>query len=392
MVATTPEAVLVARVAALRARVRVLLAGRWAVRALLVVTLLAVVAALGMRWAGTPLPPEWLPPAFLTAAALGALWGWTRPVTSMDAARLADQRLGLCERLSSGIEFAARTPGEVVSPEETDFIQAQVADAAKHGAGLQPAAVFPWRVPREGRWLAGAAGVLLGVMLLPELPLFQSPRERAERAAMEREGKRLETIAREAVKRKELSSNEVSRRVTENMRRLGIQMQRGRVDKKRAMLAANRLTSELKEAQRQAAGPPPQKSLAQAAAELSQAASVSRPPSAGTEGQRALAAMAQALEKRDLEQAGASLKTLAEKLKSGQLSSREASEAAEALSRMSKSLEGTNLDAAAKQLAESAKQLEAARQLAAKLGTMSDAQLRELMAKAGDACAQAGGT
>jgi len=390
MATATSDAVLIERVAALRARVRVLLAGRWAVRALLAATLLAVVAALGMRSAGTPLPPEGLLPAFLVVAALGALWGWTRPVTAMDAARLADQRLGLRERLSSGLDFAGR--GErPATPEEAAFIHAQIEDAARHGVRLQPAAVFPWRFPREGRWLAGAAALLLAVMLLPELPFFQSPRERAERAAMKREGKRLETIAREAAKRKDPTSSEVSRRVTENMRRLGIQMQRGRVDKKRAMLAANRLTKELKEAQRQAAGPPPQRSLAQAAADLRKAASDPRRP-AGSEGQRALAAFAAALEKRDLDKAGETLKALAESLKRGELSQKEAEAAADALSRMAKSLEGTDLDAAAKQLAEAAKQLEAARQLASKLGTMSDAQPRQLMAKAGDACAQAGGT
>ena len=107
IVAATPAAVLVARVAALRARVRVLLAGRWRCARC------SLPFARGRGRAGNaggrdPAPPKWLLPAFLAAAALGALWGWTRPVSPMDAARLADQRLGLRERLSSGLEFAGR--------------------------------------------------------------------------------------------------------------------------------------------------------------------------------------------------------------------------------------------------------------------------------------------
>jgi hypothetical protein len=193
---------------------------------------------------------------------------------------------------------------------------------------------------------------------------------------MKREGKRLETIARETAKRRDAAGAEVSRRVAENMRRLGIQMQRGRVDKKRAMLEASRLSKELKEAQRLAAGPTPKKSLSQAAADLRAASDPRRPP--GSEGQKALAAMAAALEKRNLDAAGQALKALAEKLKSGNLSPQEAAAAADALSRMSKSLEGTDLDQAAKQLAEAAKQLEATRKLAAdSLRNMSDAELRQ---------------
>jgi hypothetical protein len=274
-----------------------------------------------------------------------------------------------------------------------DFVQAQIEDAARHGEKLRPSDVFPWRLPREGRWLAGAVALLLGVLILPELPFFQSPRERAERAAMKREGKRLETIAREVARRKQPGDAEVSRRVAENMRRLGIQMQRGRVDKKRAMLAASRLSKELKEAQRQAAGPAPQKSLADAAALLRAAANDPRRPP-GSEGQRALAAMAQALEKRDLDAAGQTLKALAEKLKNGgKLSPQEAEAAAQALAQMAKSLQGSDLDAASKQLAEAAKQLDAARRLARNAGgKLNEAQLRELMAKASDSCAQAGGT
>jgi hypothetical protein len=414
MVAPTPEAVLSARIQALRTRIRLLLAQRWAVRAVLIAAALAASAALVLRQAGTPLPPEWLAPAFLFAAAGGALWGWNRKISAMDAARLADQRLGLKERLSSGLEIAE---GRCESP----LAPALIEDAARHGALLQPAEVFPWRLPREGRWLALAAVLLAGVFVLPELPFFQSPREQAERAALRREGRRIESIAREVEKRKELGRAEVSRRVAENMRRLGIQMQRGQVDKKRAMLASNRLTNELKQAQRQAAGPQPAKTLAQAAADLRAAAGGAgtprRPPRVrrrgeGREGVTAgrrlhqapgtryqapernyLDRVAAAIERRDLDAAGKALQALAEKLKSGSLSPEETRAAEEALARMSKALEGSDLDAAAKQLAQAAKQLEAARRLASsQQGKLSETQRRQLMARAADACAQAGGT
>lgn len=399
MASAAPDAVLTAKVAQLQARVRLLVVQRWVIRTLLVAVVMCLLAAAVMRLMGSPIPVEWLPVLLGVAALVGVVVGWTRPVSAMDVARLADQRLALRERLSSGLEFATtrRLDGGHLEHDPTlpgashrEFIAAQIEDAVRHCGGLKPAEVFPNRLPREGRWLAVSAVALLALLILPDVPVFQSPQKRAERAAMEREGKQLERLAKETLKRPAPTNVEVSRRVAENMRRLGIQMQRGRVDKKAAMLRASRMTRELREAQRQLAGPTASKSLAQAAAEMRRAASDPR-FAKGTEAGKAMARIAAALEKKELDAAAEALRELARKLKSGQITPDEAAEAAAALSQIAAALEKSDLDAAAKQLAGAARQLEAAGKLAA-LDPETQARLRRLMAEAGDQCAAAGAT
>lgn len=386
MVTVTPEAILGQKIAELRGRVRLLVAQRWMFRALAVATGASVVTALGMRLAAYPLPLEWLPLVLSVAAAAGALFGWTRPVTPMDAARLADQRLSLRERLSSGVDFVQRRARD-------PLIDAQIEDAARHSARLRPGEVFPYRMPREWRPLAVAAVLLLGVLFVPELSIFQSPQQQAEKAAMKREGAKLQQLAKETLRHKSSSNAEIARRVAENMRHLGAEMQRGRVNKKQAMLALGKMSKELREEQcRMALGASP-KSLERAAAEMKRAAADPRLAGQGSAG-RVMAEVAQALEQRNFEAAAKALGELADKLKSGKMTDAEAKAAASALSQMAKSLKDTDLDAAAKQLQAAAKQLQAARKLAAQAGKSPQARqaLQQAMQQAASGTAKAGGT
>jgi hypothetical protein len=141
------DAVLMEKIAQLRVRVRLLVVQRWVLRALLAAVALCLLVGLGMRLAGAPLRVEWLVPILAAAALAGAVIGWTRPVSAMDAARLADQRLGLRERLSSGLEFVGWR-GELTHDERPttndDFVGAQTGCRWK-GAGWRRS---PWRSPR----------------------------------------------------------------------------------------------------------------------------------------------------------------------------------------------------------------------------------------------------
>ena len=60
---------------------------------------------------------------------------------------------------------------------------------------------------------------LLAVLYLPEMSIFQSPQKRAERAAMKREGERLQTLAKDATKRKGDRDADIERRVLQQMAR-----------------------------------------------------------------------------------------------------------------------------------------------------------------------------
>ena len=55
-------------------------------------------------------------------AAAGALWGWLRPVTLAEAARLADRGFGFQDRVATALEWADH-------PERTPLVDALVVDA-----------------------------------------------------------------------------------------------------------------------------------------------------------------------------------------------------------------------------------------------------------------------
>jgi hypothetical protein len=392
MVPVAPEAILTQRIAQLRLRVRLLVTQRWIVVALLLATGVCAVAALVLRLLGLPLWIEWLPAVLGLAVVVGAVIGWTRRVTALETARLADQRLSLRERLSSGLAF-------LETPERDPLVAAQIEDAARHSARLEPRVAFPYRLPREARFLAATLLALLAVLFVPEIPFLQSPQARAEKAAMRREGEKLQRLAKEVSGRKTPTNGDVAKRVAENMRKLGIAMERGRVNKKQAMLASNKLTRELREAQRRLAadglGPKAgsaAKPLDQAAMQMQQAADARNSGNA-TAGQRSLAEMARALQQRDFEAAARVLSALGDRLKSGEMSEAEARDAAATLGKMAEALKGTDLDKVSKELQEALKQLEQAQKLAKSLTPEQAEQLRKLaMMQAGISCGKAGGT
>ncbi len=134
-------AVLRDRVGKLRRRVRLLVTARWVFAALLVASLLCSILVVLDRLELISAPPEDLAGLLGIGALAGAVVGLTRPVSLMDAAQLADRRLGLKERLSSGIDFLQRGASD-------PMMAAQLVDAAEHSRQLRPREVFPFRPPR----------------------------------------------------------------------------------------------------------------------------------------------------------------------------------------------------------------------------------------------------
>jgi len=95
------------------------------------------------------------------ALLLGAAVGMFRPVSRLAAARIADVRLGLEDRLSSACEFAAHA-------EPTPFMLAHVAETSRHLDGIRPAEAVPLQL-QKGFRLLGVAAVLMGLLaMLPE--------------------------------------------------------------------------------------------------------------------------------------------------------------------------------------------------------------------------------
>ncbi|MBI3988274.1 MAG: hypothetical protein HY347_01515 [candidate division NC10 bacterium] len=95
-----------------------------------------------------------------TLAALGALYGVSRPISRFQAARLADARLGLKERLATALEV-------LESGEGGEVAAALLGDAAKTAQTISAKKVFPFRPLQEGRFLLL---FVLVFFLLPPLP------------------------------------------------------------------------------------------------------------------------------------------------------------------------------------------------------------------------------
>ena len=208
-----------------------------------------------------------------------------------------DRRLGLQERLSSGIDFLERGAGEPMPA-------AQLADAAEHSRQLRPREVFPFHPPREAKFFAGSVLLLLALLFVPELSVFQSPKVRAQKAAIRKEGQRIEQLAKDYRKRNAQPNAQIAKRIAADMQALGQEMRRGRIGKKQAMLRMSRLSKELRDAQRQAALASMPRSLDQAAADLKKQADAAQRQGANPAGAKMMADMATALQNKDLAGAG----------------------------------------------------------------------------------------
>jgi len=402
----TNDQLLLDRVGAFRRRIRLLVTQQWLCVGLTFAALagLLLVAATKLQWWTDAIDYLWA--LLLLGAITGLIIGWTRRITPMVAAQIADDRAGLKERLSTAVEIAAST-------DRSPIAQAQLADAAQHARELEIARVLPWRMPRQVRYLAAAVVLLLTVIFVPELSIFHSRQDQLDREAMRREGERIQRVAKaietKLPKKKTKDENEeIVRRVAAEMKKLGKDQARGRIPKKQAMLRMNQLQKSLKDAeQKSSGGQNSQKSMDQVAAQLQQAADKQSQQGNG-ENAKALKQMADNLSKRDLEGAKKQLEELARKMQSGKMSAEEAAKTSEMLQKMAESMQGSNLDHASQQMKDAAKQLQQAAETAKNLqkqmaSAKTDAerqklqqQMQQQMAQAsqqaGEQTHQAGGT
>ena len=220
-------------------------------------------------------------------------------------------------------------------------------------------------MPREAKLSLASLLLFLALLFVPEWSVFQSPRVKADRAAIKKEGDRIERLAKEYRKREVPRNAEIAKRIAANMQALGQEMKRGRVGKKQAMLRMGRLSKEMRDAQRQMAMANTPRTLDQAAQDLKKSADLAQKRGANPAGAKMMADMAHALDNKDYQAAAQLLQQLAGKLQSGQMKPEEAKAAAEALARMAEAMKGTQLDAAAKQMQQAAKQLAAAAKMSA---------------------------
>jgi hypothetical protein len=102
-------------------------------------------------------------------ALLGFLYGLMAPLPAAHAARLADLRLNLKERLTSAQEHLSAAPEGTA--DLTDMVRAQLAETAARLRQIRAQVAFPVRLPAEAGWAAPVAALALALALLPPLPL-----------------------------------------------------------------------------------------------------------------------------------------------------------------------------------------------------------------------------
>ena len=361
--------------AAVSSRLRLLRWVRHASRGALVGIGLALIAvALAhFDWLPERLPLEVLLPALLVVGiGAGTVTALLRPIPLMDAARLAESRLGLKERLSSALQFE-RSPRAARDPEAALLLRLQAEDAAAHARSLNAAEAVPWRWFWETKVAAGGLLLLALALWLPNLPALVPPQLRIERQIVRKTGDNLEKKAAVIQKLADQKHLEGTRKAAADMKRLGHKLATGKLDKKQAMVQMSKLTQQMRQAQQKAAQGTPgagEKSLAQAGQQLSQSLAAGAKSAGGqgapkpgdpkqgfnlpTNGSKSSATpsahhattpevqkSASAMRQNDTKALSEQLRQLADKTASGKLSPAEQQQAAADLQKLSGALKDT---------------------------------------------------
>ncbi len=263
--------------AQITARLRLVRWVRHAARGALAGTVIALVAVALAHW---DLLPDWLPleAAIPIPIALGILAGtvttFLRPISPMDAARLAEARLGLKERLSSALEFE-KSP-QSSDPEAATLRRLQLADAAAHAQSLKSVDAVPLRLPWEAKAFAAGLVLIALALIVPSLPVFVPPGVKIERQIVQKTGSKLEQTAKVIQKQADLQNLSGTKRSAALMQRLAQRLASGHLDKKQAMVQMSKVTQQMRqELQKTAAANSGAgaggKSMAQAGQQLAQA-------------------------------------------------------------------------------------------------------------------------
>ena len=374
----TPEVVLHRKLSSASRRIRLLLAYRWSARLLLgsAAACLLWLLASKVYWVEEP-SPESIAVIVTGAGLIGALGGFLRRVTPLEAARLTDKRTQMKERLASAVEFEAVNTGD-------PLIRRQIEDAGAHAHTLDLRRTYPVRLNRESVCAIALVLVLFGAYFLPSLPVFWSRERKQEAEQVKQHGLSIEKIARDSEKASDEKKLAEAKKASEEAKKLAQAMKRGKMSKKQALVKLNKLTKNIAEQQKRlaAVNAGGSKSLEQAAREVKQAleekqkaaaeamkakreAGKAEPKTpeeqkqseAMNKAQAALQKFSEALAKDDAQGQNQSLQELDQQLQSGQMSQKDMQKLSQQMDKVAQALKNTKLDKASKELGELAKQM-----------------------------------
>ena len=280
--------------------------------------------------------------------ALGLAWGLLRRVSLLDAACLADRKLGLKERMSNAVIFAER-------PDASPLVPALVADAARHAEDLSPTAVLPYHASRPARWSLLAAALVAAAWLAPMLPVGRTPGQIAVRQEMRTEGQRLREVAEKAKEQAKAKGLQKPEELARKLEKLARELEKAKLSKKEALLKSGKLAAELREAQRLTA-------LQAGSQGMSRVAESLRDVSFET---AAMQEIARAAREQRADEMAAKLSKLAQDIREGKLTPAERQKLAEDLKQMAEAAEAGGMGEMAQAMRDAASALEQGKDKAA---------------------------
>lgn len=230
------------RLAGFRRRVRLLQAWRGLARGAMVGGAVALsLAALDYfqvwysGWLGVAVP-------ILAGGLVGALYGFTRKVSTSALADSIDRRAQLQNRVATAAE-----------EHHEQFAEAQRQDALARLGGLKPAKVYPIRFTR---WHTGSLALSLAaavVVLLGNTPALLSAQERQNREELKEAGRAIERVAKPVLEKPDEESTKAAKELAQKYDAFGKDLQRGRMPMEKAMEEANKLAAEAERATKEQA-------------------------------------------------------------------------------------------------------------------------------------------
>ncbi len=394
----TPDIMLHQKLHQASRRIRLLLVYKWSSRTLCVSALACLVWLLGakLNWLSDP-SADALALIIGIAGVAGAIYGFLPSISSSDAARLTDQRTGLKERLGSAVEFEK-------TPIDDPILRRQIQDAGAHAGTLDVRRVYPVKMTREAIGFAVLAAVLFGAFFLPNLPIFWSSEKKHEMEMVKRQGIQIEKVAKDTEKSADRQKLDESKKAAKDAQKLAQAMKRGQMDKKKSMIAMQKLSRKLQEQQKRMAAlnTPAPKPMSKAAEEFKKAleqqqkavqdsarakkeeaakgdkktgdkqdaqkkdeqkaaeqkAAMKQQTPAMQKAQEALQKFAQALAEQNPDMQNQALQDLADQVQKGEMTQKEMQQLKDQMKQLSQALSKTDLDKVAKQMAELAKLME----------------------------------
>jgi len=288
--------------------------------------------------------------AAVTVSALaGLVWGFLRPVSLLEAAILADERLGLKERLSTAVLFEK-------SPEASALVPALLRDASRHAASISSHQVLPHR-PTRAMWCSLVLLALVGgASLAPVFPLGRTAGELAVRKQMREQGQQLGKVAQKAKEEAKKRGLKAPAELAAKLEKLAKELAKAKLSKKQALLKTGKLAEELRELQKQQALEESQNGLGRAAEALRDTALQTKDAQD----------LARAVREQRADDLASRLSRLAQELRAGKPTSETGrADLARDLRQLAAGLEGTGLGDASSALREAADRLQQGKMQAA---------------------------